>query len=218
MSLGRIFGFLFIGICIGVARGHAQTGSLADTIWAGYLKGTTKEVAHYQGSNKTASVTGATANQVPMEIWFPTGTTFCAVFNNSTIRASAGDGRNGIQVYDGHLYDLVAGVNPDETNPMLDYWKGTGTVDLAKKRLIGTSQTEEETSSGLNLVATYTYKKTGNQETLTVKGTAVLPIQTLDFYGDGWKLNPGLVTFTGTFTKTTRKVSEEGNKQGFEGF
>lgn len=218
MILARAFGILLLGACLGMTGAQAQTCCLSNTIWAGYLKGTTKEVAHYQGSNKTASVTGATANQVPMEIWFPTATTFCAVFNNSTIRASAVDGRNGIQVHDGHLYDLAVGVNPDETNPMLEYWKGTGTVDLKKKSLSGTTRTEDDDADEMMVVASYSYKKTGNVETLTVRGTAVLPVQGLDLYGDGWKLNPGLITFTGTFTKTARQVSVEGSKQGSEGF
>jgi len=198
--------------------GSAQTPAFADTIWAGTLTGKTKEVAHYQANAKGASVTGATANQIPAEIWFPSANTFCIVFNNRTSRASAPGGRNGISVYDNKLYDLVIGQNPCLANPMLTYWTGTGTVNLAKKKLSGTSQTEEDLSPAMTLNASYGYKKARNRETLTIQGAAVFPVQGLDLQGDGWRLNPGLVTFTGTFSLTAKKVSVEGRKQGIEGF
>lgn len=164
--------------------------NFADTIWAGTLTGKTKEVAHYQANAKGASVTGATANQIPAEIWFPSANTFCIVFNNRTSRASTPDGRNGINVYDSHLYDLVVGQNPCLDNPMLTYWTGTGTVNLARKKLSGTSQTEEDLSPTMTLNASYGYKKAGNRETLTIQGTVVFPVQGLDLQGDGWILNP----------------------------
>ena len=72
-----------------------QSPTFSNTIWAGTLTGKTKEVAHYQGNVKGASVTGATANQVPVEIWFPSETNFCVVFNNRTARASAAQGDHG---------------------------------------------------------------------------------------------------------------------------
>jgi len=92
---------------------------------------------------------------------------------------------------------------------------------LAKKKLSGTSQTENDDSPetpGMVVNASYSYKKAGGRETLTIQGTAVLPVQSLDLHGDGWRLKPGVVTFSGTFTKTGRKVSVEGLKQGIEGF
>lgn len=196
---------------------HGQC-NLGDTIWKGYLTGKTKEVAHYQANTKGASITGATANQLPVEIWFPSNTNFCVVFNNSQARASAADGRNGVMVYDASLYDIVVGRNPAPANPMLTYWQGTGAVDLKKRRLTGTAQTEEDTAPVMSVVATYAYKKRGSQETLTVTGTGLLPNQSLDSLGDGWKLNPGVITYTGVFTKTTNKVSIEGAKQGEDGF
>ncbi len=192
--------------------------NFADTIWAGTLTGKTKEVAHYQAGVKGASVTGATANQIPAEIWFPSANTFCIVFNNRTSRASTPDGRNGINVYDSHLYDLVVGQNPCLDNPMLTYWTGTGTVNLARKKLSGTSQTEEDLSPTMTLNASYGYKKVGNRETLTIQGTVVFPVQGLDLQGDGWILNPGIVTFSGTFSKTANRVSVEGLEQGILGF
>ncbi|NBT47881.1 MAG: hypothetical protein EBT07_08710 [Actinobacteria bacterium] len=210
--------YLILAVGLVGHSGYAQTPAFADTIWAGTIKGSTKEVAHYQNNVKGASVTGATANQIPAEIWFPSANTFCIVFNNRTSRASTPDGRNGIQVYDSHLYDVVVGQNPCLANPMLTYWTGTGTVDLAKKKLSGTSQTEEDLSPTMTLNASYGYKKTGSRETLTIQGTAVFPVQGLDSWGDGWKLNPGIVTFSGTFSKTARKVSMEGPKQGSLGF
>ena len=195
----------------------AQT-DFANTIWAGTIKGSTKEVAHYQNNVKGASVTGATANQIPAEIWFPSANTFCIVFNNRTSRASTPEGRDGIKVYDSHLYDLVVGANPCLANPMLTYWTGTGTVNLAKKKLSGTSQTEEDLSPTMTLNASYGYKKKGSRETLTIQGTVVFPVQGLDLQGDGWMLNPGIVTFSGTFSKTANRVSVEGLKQGSAGF
>lgn len=195
--------------------------NFADTIWAGALTGKTKEVAHYQANVKGASVTGATANQIPAEIWFPSANTFCIVFNNRTSRASTPAGRNGISVYDNKLYDLVIGQNPCLANPMLTYWTGTGTVNLAKKKLSGTSQIGDDDSPETPRIivnASYSYKKAGGRETLTIQGTAVLPVQSLDLHGDGWKLNPGLATFSGTFSKTANRVSVEGLKQGSAGF
>jgi len=203
------------------SSGFAQTPALADTIWAGTLTGKTKEVAHYQAGVKGASVTGATANQIMAEIWFPSANTFCIVFNNRTIRASTPEGRNGISVYDNKLYDLVIGQNPCLANPMLTYWTGTGTVNSAKKILSGTSQIEDDDSPEtprMIVNGSYSYKKAGGGETLTIQCTAVVPAQSLDSHGDGWRLNPGLVTFSGTFRKTANRVSVEGLKQGIEGF
>ena len=198
--------------------GSAQTPAFANTIWAGTLTGKTKEVAHYQNNVKGASVTGATANQIPAEIWFPSANTFCIVFNNRTSRASTPDGRDGIMVYDAHLYDVVVGANPCPANPMLTYWTGTGRVDLAKKKLFGTDKTGDDDSPGMTFTASYSYQKANRRETLTIQGTAVLPVQGLDLQGDGWMLNPGIVTFTGTFSKTANRVSVEGLKQGSAGF
>jgi hypothetical protein len=210
--------YLILAVGLVGHSGYAQTPAFADTIWAGTIKGSTKEVAHYQNNVKGASVTGATANQIPAEIWFPSANTFCIVFNNRTSRASTPDGRNGIQVYDSHLYDVVVGQNPCLANPMLTYWTGTGTVDLAKKKLFGTAQTEEDDSPGMTVTASYSYKKAGSRETLTIQGTVVFPVQGLDLQGDGWMLNPGIVTFSGTFSKTANRVSVEGLKQGSAGF
>ena len=194
-----------------------QTPIFSNTIWAGTLTGKTKEVAHYQGNVKGPSVQGATANAIPAEIWFPSETNFCVVFNNRTARASTAQGDRGIMVHDASLYDIVVGKNPAPSNPMLSYWQGTGTVDKRKRILSGHDATEQD-DAFINVVATYRYKKSGSRETLTVTGTAVLATQELDSHGDGWKLNPGVVTYTATFTKTTNRVSVEGLKQGIEGF
>jgi hypothetical protein len=212
-------GFAVCGFCVFFADIlSAQTGPLADSIWEGYLKGSTKEVAHYQGGVKSGSVTGATANQVPMEIWFPGESTFCVVYNNGKVRASAPDGRNGIIAYTSDLYDLIVGENPSPTAPFLTWWRGNGTVDKVKKTLKGTGKTELDGDLVMSADARYVYKKKGSVETLTVTGTASLPTQKLDSHGDGWKLNPGWITYSGTFTKTTRRVSVEGAKNGPDGF
>jgi len=215
LILGLVW-FVLIG-----SSGQSQTPAFADTIWAGTLTGKTKEVAHYQAGMKGASVTGATANQISAEIWFPSANTFCIIFNDRTSRASTPDGRNGRMVHDAHLYDLVVGQNPCLANPMLTYWTGTGTVNLAKKKLFGTSQTGNDDSPEtprMIVNASYSYKKAGGRETLTIQCTAVVPSQSLDSHGDGWKLNPGLITLSGTFSKTANRVSVEGLKQGIEGF
>ena len=218
MKAFRSFG-IFLGCqFLGISFANSQVTCFSNTIWAGTLTGKTKEVAHYQGNVKGPSVTGATANSIPAEIWFPTANTFCVVFNNRTSRASTPDGRDGMLVYDAHLYDVVVGANPCPANPMLTYWTGTGTVDLAKKKLSGTAQTGVDDSPGMTVTASYSYKKAGSRETLTIQGMAVFPVQGLDLQGDGWKLNPGIVTFTGTFSKTANRVSVEGLKQGIEGF
>ena len=198
--------------------GYAQTPAFADTIWAGSLTASTKVVAHYQNEVKRNTVTGATANGIPMELWFPTATTFSVVFNNSTLRASTAEGRNGVMVYDATLYDVINGENPSPGNEQTSYWTGEGTVDRLKKKLLGKSTTETQIEPYLITSSSYSYKKKGQVETLTIRGTAILPNQSLDSLGDGWKLEPGVVTFSGTFTKTERRVSVEGLKQGSAGF
>jgi len=90
-------------------------------------------------------------------------------------------------------------------------------VDLAKKKLSGTAQTEDDDSPEMIVSASYSYKRAG-RETLTIQGTAVIPVQGLGMEGDGWILNPGIVTFSGTFSKTANRVSVEGLKQGSAGF
>ena len=45
-----------------------QSPILNDTIWAGTLTASTKVVAHYQDGVKRNTVTGATANGIPMEL------------------------------------------------------------------------------------------------------------------------------------------------------
>ena len=210
--LGLVW-FVLIG-----SSGQSQTPAFADTIWAGTLTASTKVVAHYQNGVKRNTVTGATANGIPMELWFPTATTFSVVFNNSTLRASTAEGRNGVMVYNATLYDVINGENPSPGNEQTSYWTGEGTVDQLKKKLLGKSTTETQIEPYLITSSSYSYKKKGQVETLTIRGTAILPSQSLDSLGDGWKLEPGVVTFSGTFTKTERKVSVEGIKQGFEGF
>lgn len=212
LILGLVW-FVLIG-----SSGQSQTPAFADTIWAGTLTASTKVVAHYQNGVKRNAVTGATANGIPMELWFPTATTFSVVFNNSTLRASTAEGRNGVMVYDATLYDVINGENPSPGNEQTSYWTGEGTVDQRRKKLLGKSTTETQIETYLQTVSSYSYKKKGQVETLTIRGTAILLNQSLDSLGDGWMLEPGVVTFSGTFTKTGRRVSVEGIKQGFEGF
>ena len=121
-------------------------------------------------------------------------------------------------VYDATLYDVINGENPSPGNEQTSYWTGEGTVDQRRKKLLGKSTTETQIETYLQIVSSYSYKKKGQVETLTIRGTAILLNQSLDSLGDGWMLEPGVVTFSGTFTKTGRKVSVEGIKQGFEGF
>lgn len=212
LILGLVW-FVLIG-----SSGQSQTPAFADTIWAGTLTASTKVVAHYQNGVERNTVTGATANGIPMELWFPTATTFSVVSNNSTLRASTAEGRNGVMIYDATLYDVINGENPSPENEQTSYWTGKGTVDQRRKQLLGKSTTETQIETYLQTVSSYSYKKKGQVETLTIRGTAILLNQSLDSLGDGWMLEPGVVTFSGTFTKTGRKVSVEGIKQGFEGF
>ena len=212
-----LLNYLIIVVFACLLNGKTYAQIFSNTIWAGTLTGKTKEVAHYQGNVKGPSVQGATANAIPAEIWFPSETNFCVVFNNRTARASTAQGDRGIMVHDASLYDIVVGQNPAPSNPMLSYWQGTGTVDKRKRRLSGNDATQQDGAS-MNVVATYRYKKSDSRETLTVTGTALIPAQGLDSLGDGWKLNPGIVTYTAIFTKTTNQVSVEGLKQGIEGF
>jgi hypothetical protein len=212
LILGLVW-FVLIG-----SSGQSQTPAFADTIWAGTLTASTKVVAHYQNGVERNTVTGATANGIPMELWFPTATTFSVVSNNSTLRASTAEGRNGVMIYDATLYDVINGENPSPENEQTSYWTGKGTVDQRRKQLLGKSTTETQIEPYLITTSSYSYKKRGQVETLTIRGTAILLNQSLDSLGDGWMLEPGVVTFSGTFTKTGRKVSVEGLKQGIEGF
>ena len=57
----------------------AQKPILADTIWQGTGTGKIKKLVRYVDGKKEWQTTGATVEQFPFEIWFPSASTFCVV-------------------------------------------------------------------------------------------------------------------------------------------
>jgi len=72
MSFSRVFLILLIGMCMGSPHGHAQSGSLADTIWDGNAEITVPKMIWKKERSKFNRVeTVSTIKfQVPIQLWF----------------------------------------------------------------------------------------------------------------------------------------------------
>ena len=74
----------FLSFCffLSVHLGFAQKADLADTIWEGTCTGKIKKLVRYVDGKKEWQTTGATVEQFPFEIWFPSESTFCVIYVN----------------------------------------------------------------------------------------------------------------------------------------
>lgn len=197
-----------------VATGFAQP-ILADTIWQGTGTGKIKKLVRYVDGKKEWQTTGATVEQFPFEIWFPTESTFCVIYVNDppTFR------RNGVELAGKYCW-LIGALPCDAANPR-DDTLSEGTVDGRKRRLLAKGGSILRSPAWDGIVdARYAYKKRGKNEILNLTGIVQVLYQRRAPDGRVYRLEPEPVTvpFSGAFTKTSRKVSEEILKRGEYGF
>ena len=207
---------LVFGLSCGCSFVMGQAANpLADTIWKGTCSGKIKKLVRYVDGKKEWQTTGATVEQFPFEIWFPSASTFCVIYVNNPPSFM----RNG-QELAGKYQWLIGALPCDAANPR-DGTLTEGTVDSRKRRLLAKGGSERRFPAWDGIVeARYAYKKSGKTETLNLTGVVQVLYQRMAPDGRVYRLEPEPVTvpFSGTFTKTSRMVSEEILKTGAHGF
>lgn len=219
MSLQRSHGWrwlLVLGIVWGTSNLYCQTPKFQDTIWEGKLAVKIPELARYVYGVKEISMKGVELRNLPVEIWFPTETTFSVIYVANPPSGIEGGQRIGRK----YFWSVGECVSPiAETQ---ERFFGQGAVNLAKRTLIGTFGTRiRHPAPDATMNARYTYKKSKNNESLTITGMASILYQRLDPEHQRYLLDPrpSTLTYSGTFTKTTqRRVSVERYKTGEVGF
>ena len=215
MSLQRSHGWrwlLLLGIVWGTANLYCQTPKFQDTIWEGKLAVKLPELARYVYGVKESSMKGVQLVNLPVEIWFPTETTFSVIY---VLNPPSGI-EDGQRI--GHKYFWTIGECLSPFAETQEQFFGQGTVNLAKRTLAGTfGKRIRYPAPDATMNARYTYKKSKTNETLTITGMASILYQGLD---QRYLLDPrpSTLTYSGTFTKTQRLVSVERYKTGEEGF
>lgn len=193
----------------------AQKLDLADSIWEGKLQVSIPELARYLYGVKQISAKGVELKDLPVEIWFPTETTFSVIY----VLDPPFEIQDGQQV--GHKYFwLIGECVPPSTDTQAEFF-GLGAVNLARRTLIGTfGKWIRHPAPDATMNARFTFKKTKTGETLTTTGMASILYQRLDLEHQRYLLDPrpARVTYSGTFTKTQRVVSVERFRTGAEGF
>ena len=218
MSLQRSHGWrwlLLLGIVWGTANLYCQTPEFQDTIWEGKLAVKIPELARYVYGVKESSMKGVQLVNLPVEIWLPTETTFSVIY----VANPPFGIRDGQRI--GHKYFWTIGECLSPFAETQEQFFGQGTVNLAKRTLIGTfGKRIRHPASDATMSARYTYKKTKTGETLAITGMASILYQRLDLEHQRYLLDPrpSTLTYFGTFTKTQRLVSVERVKTGGEGF
>ncbi|NBT48843.1 MAG: hypothetical protein EBT07_13695 [Actinobacteria bacterium] len=201
MSLQRSHGWrwlLVLGIVWGAANLYCQTPKFQDTIWEGKLAVKLPELARYVYGVKESSMKRVQLVNLPVEIWFPSETTFSVIY----VLNPAHEIKNGERV--GHKYFWAIGeLVPPSAETRAKFF-GEGLVDKARKTLLGKFGADVNKFS----------------ETLTITGMANLLYQRVDLEHARYLLDPrpATVTCAGVFTKTDRLVSVERLKTGEEGF
>jgi len=218
MSLQRSHGWrwlLVLGIVWGAANLYCQTPKFQDTIWEGKLAVKLPELARYVYGVKESSMKGVQLVNLPVEIWFPSETTFSVIY----VLNPAHEIKNGERV--GHKYFWAIGeLVPPSAETRAKFF-GEGLVDKARKTLLGKFGADVRYPAPDAIAnARYTYKKNKFSETLTITGMANLLYQRVDLEHARYLLDPrpATVTCAGVFTKTDRLVSVERLKTGEEGF
>lgn len=193
----------------------AQKLDLADSIWEGKLQVRIPELARYLYGVKQISAKGVELKDLPVEIWFPTETTFSVIY---VLDPPFGI-EDGQRI--GHKYFWSVGECISPIAETQERFFGQGTVNLAKRTLIGTFGTRiRHPAPDATMNARFIYKKSKPDETLTITGMANILYQRVDLEHQRYLLDPrpARVTYSGTFTKTQRVVSVERYKTGEEGF
>ncbi|NBT47880.1 MAG: hypothetical protein EBT07_08705 [Actinobacteria bacterium] len=212
---GRRFFFSFC-FFLPVHLGFTQKLDLADTIWEGKLAVKIPELSRYINGVKESSAKGVELKNLPVEVWFPTETTFSVIY----VANPPSGIEDGQRI--GHKYFWSVGECVSPIAETQERFFGQGTVNLAKRTLIGTFGTRiRHPAPDATMNARYTYKKSKNNESLTITGMASILYQRLDPEHKRYLLDPrpSTVTYSGTFTKTTqRSVSVERVKIGEVGF
>jgi len=208
-------GILLLSLLAEVSWGYAQAGALADTIWEGGLAVKIPEVARYVYGMKESSMKAVQLVNLPVEIWFPSETTFSVIY----VLNPAHEIKNGQRV--GHKYFWAIGeLVPPSAETRAKFF-GEGLVDKARKTLLGKFGADVRYPAPDAIAnARYSYKKSKSIETLTITGMASILHQREDSEHARYLLDPrpATVTCTGVFTKTGRQVSVERLKTGEEGF
>ena len=193
----------------------AQSNPLADTIWEGTMTGKIKQLVRYVNGKKDWQATGAVLEQVPIEIWFPSESTFCVIYVNDPPYFK----QNGREVAGKYMWWLGA-LPCEAADPVGDNFS-EGKVDRLKKTLMGKLGSDERYPAWDGLVnARYDYKKNRKGETLNLTGVIQVAYQREAPEGRRYLIEPRPATIpvSGKFTKTSRKVSEEILKSGQYGF
>lgn len=180
---------------------------MADTIWRGTCTGKIKKLVRYVDGKKEWQTTGATVEQFPFEIWFPTESTFCVIYVNDPPYFM----RDGAELAGKYMW-LIGALPCDAANPR-DGTLSEGTVDGRKRRLLAKGGSILRSPAWDGIVdARYAYNKSRTNETLNLKGVVQVLYQRRAPDGRVYRLEPDdpfIANFSGTFTKTSRKVSEE---------
>lgn len=220
MTLQRSHGWrwlLVLGIVWGTSNLYCQTPKFQDTIWEGKLAVKIPELARYVYGVKESSMKGVQLVNLPVEIWFPSATTFSVIY----VLDPPFEIQDGQRV--GHKYFWTIGeCLPPSAETQAKFF-GDGLVDATKRTLAGKFGARARyPAPDATATARYVYQKNKLTETLKITGMASILHQRADLLEQHvrYLLNPrpSTITYSGTFTKTPRLVSLERWKTGEEGF
>lgn len=218
MNLQRSHGWrwlLVLGIVWGTANLYCQTPKFQDTIWEGKLAVKIPELARYVYGVKESSMKGVQLVNLPVEIWFPSATTFSVIY----VLDPPFEIQDGQRV--GHKYFWTIGeCLPPSAETQAKFF-GDGLVHATKRTLVGKFGARARyPAPDATATARYVYQKNKLTETLKITGMASILHQRADPEHQRYLLDPrpSTLTYSGTFTKTQRLVSVERYKTGEEGF
>ena len=218
MSLQRSHGWkwlLVLGIVWGTSNLYCQTPKFQDTIWEGKLAVKIPELARYVYGVKESSMKGVQLVNLPVEIWFPSATTFSVIY---VLDPPFGI-QDGQRV--GHKYFWTIGECLSPSAETQTKFFGEGLVNATKRTLVGKFGARVRyPAPDATATARYVYQKNKLTETLKITGMASILHQRVDPEHQRYLLDPrpSTLTYSGTFTKTQRLVSVERYKTGEEGF
>ena len=218
MSLQRSHGWrwlLVLGIVWGTSNLYCQTPKFQDTIWEGKLAVKIPELARYVYGVKTSSMKGVQLVNLPVEIWFPSATTFSVIY----VLDPPFEIQDGQRV--GHKYFWTIGECLSPSAETQTKFFGEGLVNATKRTLVGKFGARVRyPAPDATATARYVYQKNKLTETLKITGMASILHQRVDPEHQRYLLDPrpSTLTYSGTFTKTQRLVSVERYKTGEEGF
>lgn len=199
-------------LCSGLAT---WANTKADSIWEGKLNVRIPELVRYVNGKREGSMKGVELRDLPVEIWFPTETTFSVIYVLNPVFEIQGG-----QLV-GRKYFWMIGENVPPSMDTQAKFFGQGLVNPAKRTLVGTCGARiRQPAPDATMSARYTMKKSKTNETLAITGVATILYQRLDPEHPRYLLNPrpSTLTYSGIFTKTPRLVSEERFKTGSDGF